>query len=80
MITPTVCPSKEGGKSSTMREMKWENDNIFSIDGVTFVVEVGEALYDASSQEQKFVIGKSRRQLETLQNLHYEKQALVLLR
>lgn len=57
-----------------MREMKWKNDNIFSIDCVTFVVEVGEALYDASSQEQKFVIGKSRRQLETLQNLHYEKQ------
>jgi hypothetical protein len=64
----------EGGKFSTMRDIKWENENIFSIDGVTFVVEVGGALYEASSQEQKFVIGKSRRQLESLQNLHYVKQ------
>ena len=74
MITPTLSPSKESRKSSIMREINWENDNIFSIDGVTFVVEVGEALYSSSSQEQKFVIGKSRRQLETLQNLHYEKK------
>lgn len=73
MTIPTFCQSKEGSKSTTMREIKWEKDNIFSIDDVTFVVETGEALYNSSSQELKFVIGKSRRQLETLQNLHYEK-------
>lgn len=49
------------------RELDWQSDNVFKIDNVTFVVETGEKLYTAGSTEDTFVIGKSRRQLETLQ-------------
>jgi hypothetical protein len=55
------------------RELRWESDNVFTIDDVTFVVETGENLYAATSREQTFVIGKSRRQLETLRRLSFEK-------
>ncbi len=58
-------------KAKVTRELHWENDNIFKIDDVTFVVEAGDGLYNAISEEQTFVIGKSRRQLETIQGLDF---------
>lgn len=58
---------------NVMRELTWEGENVFKIDDVTFVVETGDNLYSATSEEQTFVIGKSRRQLETLQRLDFAK-------
>ena len=75
MTTPTsTAHTGKNIQSNITGEMNWKNENVFSIDDVTFVVEVGEALYDAASGEERFVIGKSRRQLETIKNLHYEKR------
>ena len=60
-------------KIKVTRSLHWESDNVFKIDDVTFVVETGEALYGSESGQGIFVIGKSRRQLETIQELDYHK-------
>ena len=78
MIKPTSpissCPTKEVDKSSIMREMHWENDNLLRVDDVTFLVEYGQNLYATSSlEENKFVLGKARPQLEILERLAYDK-------
>ena len=62
-----------------MRELQWESENVFKIDDITFVVMIGQELYTTESREKTFVIGKTRRQLETLGDLGFEKPVKRIL-
>ena len=53
-------------KSDVMirREIIWGNDNHCKIDDINFQVEAGRNLYSgSSSNENSFIVGKSRRML-----------------
>lgn len=61
------------------RKLRWKSDHVFTIDDVTFIVETGDPLYAATSSAQGFVIGKSRRQLETLMGLNFDRPVRRIL-
>lgn len=55
------------------REVIFVNDNHCKIDDINFQVETGQNLYSGSSaNENSFIIGKSRRMLETLIGLDFK--------
>lgn len=55
-----------------MRKVIWIDDHHCKIDDIEFQVETGQDLYSGSSSEHSFVIGKSRKLLETLTSLDFE--------
>lgn len=57
-----------------MNKPNWITDNKIHINGVTILVEIGQAFYDADiTDDDTYVVGKSRRQIDTLTSLHFVK-------
>ncbi len=54
--------------------VEWLDDTHCKVGGINFRVETGQNLYDGSSQnEMQFIIGKSKRMLDTVANLTFAK-------
>jgi len=54
-----------------MNKIDWIGEKECKVGDVLFRVETGDSLYAAASGVESFVIGKSRRQLDTLQKLFH---------
>lgn len=68
------CTKGLGQNNTDERPMLiWESENDLKIDDVSFKVETGNRMEDARSRDKVFVLGKSRRQLECIQELQMEK-------
>jgi len=60
-------------KAPRKPELSWEGESILKIDDVSFMVYYGQRIKEEESRDQTFVLAKSRRQLETIQGLQFEK-------
>lgn len=57
-----------------MNKLNWLGENALEVNNVKFIVEHGQALYDAQTNEpDTFVLGKSRNQLEALAQLEFDR-------